>query len=84
MPMSTVSKRPGECAVQGCVDSSSRRELPYWPGGMRETRGARPVLPICGAHWSMVQSKMADGRHWRAVYSMGVLSFRTTGVAPGS
>ena len=46
------------------------------------TRGTLPRLPVCETHWLTVQAKMADPRHWRTVYSVGVLSFRPTGVSP--
>jgi hypothetical protein len=79
-----MGKRPGECSIEACVTIGEACELRYWPGGMRETRGALPRLPICETHWPTVQAKMARPRQWRAVYSLGVLSFRPTGVSPES
>jgi len=76
-----MAKPLGECSIQGCGNSGDPHELRYWPGGMRATRGALPSLPICEAHRPMVAAKMTDPRHWRAVYSLRVLSFRPTGVS---
>jgi hypothetical protein len=77
-----MNKRPGQCSIGACITISEPRELRYWPGGMMGTRGTLPRLPVCETHWLTVQAKMADPRHWRTVYSVGVLSFRPTGVSP--
>jgi hypothetical protein len=77
-------KPRGECAIGTCSSIGEPRALRYWPGGMREIRGTRPRLAICDPHWPSVEAKMADPRHWRAVYRLGVLSFRPTGVSPDS
>ena len=79
-----MGKGPGECCIGSCITIGEPRELRYWPGGMRETRGALPKLPVCETHWPSVQAKMADPRRWRAVHSVGVLLFRPTGVSPES
>ena len=76
-----MSKPPAGCSIGGCANPGESRELAYWPGGMSQTRGARPSLPICEDHLPVVQAKLADPRHWRAVYHVGVLSFRPTGVS---
>ena len=77
-----MMKPAGECSIEGCANTGDPDELRYWPGGMRATRGALPSLPICPAHRPTVEAKMADPR-WRAVYHVGVLSFRPTGVSAG-
>jgi hypothetical protein len=74
-------KRAGDCSIEGCANTADPDELRYWPGGKRATRGALPSLPICPAHRPAVEAKMADPRHWRAVYHGAVLSFRPTGVS---
>ena len=77
-------KPVGECCIGGCASSGELHVLRYWPGGMSGARGALPSLALCGAHWPVTETKFADARHWRAVYSLGVLSFRPTGVGAGS
>ena len=79
-----MGKRPGQCSIGGCMTIGEPHALRYWPGGMTETRGSLPTLSVCETHWPAVQAKLADPRHWRAVHSVGVLSFRGTGVPPGS
>ena len=74
-------KRPGQCAFGSCISAGELRKLRYWPGGMRETRGTLPSVCLCETHLPSVVAKMIDARHWRAVYSVGVLSFRPTGVS---
>ena len=79
--MGDMVKWAGDCSTEGCTNTGDPDELRYWPGGMRATRGALPSPPICPAHRPAVEAKMADPRHWRAVYSVGVLLFRPTGVS---